>query len=78
MLWRLALFRRACCGARRVEGEEVGVGQEGAGIGGVLLMKSAYLNKREALDMQRCTLGAACAAVGEWRPRSHHRVCVCL
>ena len=48
--------RRACCGARRVEGEEAGKGQEDAGTGGVLLMKSAYLNKREALDMQRCTL----------------------
>ena len=36
MLWRLALFRRACCGARRVEGEEAGVGQEGGGTGGVL------------------------------------------
>ena len=67
--------RRACCGARRVEGEEAGKGQEDAGTGGVLLMKSAYLNKREALDMQRCTLGAACAVVGERRPRSH--VCVC-
>jgi hypothetical protein len=61
-----------CCGwfnsvvraaARRVEGEEEGVELEGAGNGGVLLMKSVYLNKCEALDMRRFNLGAACAGV---------------
>jgi hypothetical protein len=61
-----------CCGwfdsvaraaARRVEGEEEGAEQEGACNGGVLLMKSVYLSKCEALDMRRFNSGAARAAV---------------